>query len=446
MEKIKFFLRVKPHVSILSIPFVILLLLQGVSIIVILLPITFYIIERKFDLSKTFIYSFFIFLLYCQIIYDDTKFNIHDLRLRYFSIFFIFLSIVINFFLLKKRELIYFVNVFVLFFSLNILLFNFISTFYNFNRDTFLNKLDFKYNSLNLKINKSDNPLILIVLDEFSSTSEIFNITNDSIDYKLDVFLKSKGFTVYNKSITKTKRTSLSLPSIFNFNLHNSFKNDSIEKIDKGFQKLSGFDEIFTYNLLVDSLNLKSVNSNSYGLLPFKNGINDPDFYYYWTDRFPSISIFKSIIKKTILGTYLEGENRETKNIDDFRKQSLERMVNLKPLKNNFYYFHLFFPHDPYSFFEEYPNRDLNFITISESEYLEEHIKYKRWFVDKLIDVFDDLSFKNSRIIITGDHGFRYNKLINPELTNIYFKGFPIEVSKKINNVQDLGYLINESF
>lgn len=446
MKKIKFFLKKKPQVSILSIPFVILSLIEGVNIIVLLLPVTFYIIERKFDLSKTFIYSFFIFLFYCQIIFDDTKFNIHDLRLRYFSIMFIFFSLTINFLLLKKRDLIFFVNVFILFFSLNILLFNFISGLNNFNRNAFLDKLDFKYNNSTLKVNKSENPLILIVLDEFSSTSEIYNLTNDSIDYKLDVFLKSKGYSVYNKSITKTKRTSLSLPSIFNFNLHNSFKNDSIEAKDKGFQKLSGFGEIFSYNLLVDSLNLKSVNSNSFGLLPFKNGINDPNFYYYWTDKYPNISIFKSIINRTILGTYLEGENRVTKNIDNFRKQSLERMINLKPLNNNFYYFHLFFPHDPYSFFEEYPNRELNFITISESEYLEEHIRYKRWFVDKLINVFDDFSFKNSRVIITGDHGFRYNKLINPELTNIYFKGFPIEATNKVNNVQDLGYLINESF
>ena len=54
--------------------------------------------------------------------------------------------------------------------------------------------------------------------------------------------------------------------------------------------------------------------------------------------------------------------------------------------------------------------------------------------------------FENCRVIITGDHGFRFSKDFDPTLTNIYFKGYSKEVTNKIEFIQDLGYLINESF
>ena len=444
--KIRKLLDEKPLVSILSIPFVLMLLLESASPGVLLVPVVFFLIESKLDFSKKYFYAFFVFLFYCQIIFDDTKFSLQDLRLRHFSLLFLIFSILLNYTLLRKRKLIKFINVFLLIFSCNILLFNLFFSLKEFNREEFLINLDFKYNKIDLNTNKSTRPVILIVLDAFSSTSEIFNHTKDSLDLELDLFLKSKDYLIYNKTITKTERTTLSLPSIFNFNLHNSFKNDSIEMLDKYFQKLNGFGEVFKENLLVDSLNLKSIDAYSYGLVRFVNGINDQDFFYFWEDEFPNLSVLNAILNKTIIGTYLHGVNRETTYIDNFRKQSLEKLINLKPKENSFYYFHLFFPHDPYSFFEEYPNRDLNFLTLSENEYLEEHIKYKRWFTHKLITTLNKTSFESSRVIITGDHGFRHNKIINPRLTNIYFKGYTIDVTDKVNSVQDLGYLINESF
>ena len=106
----------------------------------------------------------------------------------------------------------------------------------------------------------------------------------------------------------------------------------------------------------------------------------------------------------------------------------------------------MFFPHDPFSYYEEYPNVKLNYLTISEEEYLSEHIKYKRWFIDKFIDLLESNDFQNSRVIIAGDHGFRYNKSITPELTNIYLKGYnSIDANNDIT-VQQIGSIILESF
>lgn len=154
----------------------------------------------------------------------------------------------------------------------------------------------------------------------------------------------------------------------------------------------------------------------------------------------------KNIVSKTIIETVVNGLDRDTKKIDLFRKNSIEQLENLVPTKKSFYYFHLFFPHDPFSYYEEYPNVKLNYLTISEEEYLSEHIKYKRWFIDKFIDLLESNDFQNSRVIIAGDHGFRYNKSITPELTNIYLKGYnSIDANNGIT-VQQIGGIILESF
>jgi hypothetical protein len=50
------------------------------------------------------------------------------------------------------------------------------------------------------------------------------------------------------------------------------------------------------------------------------------------------------------------------------------------------------------------------------------------------------------RIILTGDHGFRSDKRINPHFTFTAFYGFNNYDLEKINSVQDLGSLINGSF
>ena len=50
--------------------------------------------------------------------------------------------------------------------------------------------------------------------------------------------------------------------------------------------------------------------------------------------------------------------------------------------------------------------------------------------MNKFINLLEDADFQNSRVIITGDHGFRHNKSINPDLTNIYLKGYS-ELNKK---------------
>ena len=83
-------------------------------------------------------------------------------------------------------------------------------------------------------------------------------------------------------------------------------------------------------------------------------------------------------------------------------------------------------------------------------EYFIEHIKFRRFTTKKLLEILSNEKFKNTRIIICGDHGFRGTSKnaqeINPNLTTLYTKGFNHNDIDSINYVQDLSYLILNSF
>ncbi len=431
--------------SILSLPFTIEVLFDFGAVSVLLIPITLYFLDIKVNPSKYFVFFILCFLFYNNIIYYDTHLKLHELRLRYFSSIFLLISFCINLICLKNKNVIKYVNVFFLFLSISFVATKTYNSFSLFDRSSFLEKLNFEYKTSTLEIAKSDDPVILIILDGLSSSEEIFKHTKDSIDLKLDFNLKKRGYKVISNARTESLRTTITLPSLFNFNLHNSIDKDSIENIDKGLQTIDGFQEIFNENLLVDSLLTRSVKSYSFGIGEFTRGINNDDFCYPWGDSCYGSSL-ENILSKTIIETIIHGLDRDTEKVDLFRKNALEQLENLVPVQKSFYYFHLFFPHDPYSYFEEYPNVPLNYLTISEEEYLSEHIKYKRWFVDKFIDLIEDADFQNSRIIIAGDHGFRHNKSIAPELTNIYLKGYNSINANNDITVQQIGNIILESF
>lgn len=441
----------KPSLFIITFPFLILLLIETNELVFIYYSLIFLILDflffYKIRESYTVYIIFFInFILYTQFLFNDSKFTLHDLRLRYFTfIYFILLFILVI--IIKKLKISFkFHNTFVMFFSFTLLLNNYMSSQKIFNRSNFLSDLNYSYLKKNINDENKISPVILIVLDEFSSTDEIFKYTKDSIDIDIDNFFLDKNYTVKPSFRSKTLRTALSLPSIFNFNFHNGVNNDSIENIDKGLQKIPGFEKLLRDNLLVDSLNIKGIKSYSYGIAPFKKGINSDSFYYYWDNRNPNQNNISKIIDKTIIGTYLNNRKRKFKHFDEFRKETLSALKFEKFESNSFYYFHLYFPHDPFSYFDEYPAKNLNYYTIDEKQYLDEHIAYKRWFVKKFKSILEMKKFNDARVIITGDHGFRFNNSIEPSLTSGYFKGYSKNSTDQINSVQDIGYLIFESF
>ncbi len=415
-----------------------------------IIPIIIYLVDIKsikfFSLKyfKEAVSFILILVLFLQIFYDDTHLFIHELRFREFTLIFILIELFVFVSLIKLKDFT-FLNIFFLIFSITQLITGLIPE-KKFVRDSFLEKLEYSFDTTKEINEKSNAPVVLIVLDEYSASEEIFKMTKDSVDFKLEEYLDKKNYTIKSNFKTKSLRTSISLPSIFNFNFHNNIINDSIENVDKGLQIIPDFGKLVRDNLLVDSLNIKNINSYSYGMFPFKNGINSEDFYYYWENKHPNKNLLSIFFRKTVIWSIIKNINRESTTFDLFRKSALDKFEEIIFEKKSFYYFHLYFPHDPFTYYDEYPSKDLNYLLLSEDQYLDEHIKYKRWFQEKLISILDKKLDENTRIIIVGDHGFRYNSKVDPAMTIGAFKNYSKNSLKQINSVQDVGYLINSSF
>ena len=132
----------------------------------------------------------FCFLFYNNLIYYDTHLKLHELRLRYFSSLFLIISFLINLICFSNKLYSKYINGFFLFLSLTFLVTESYSSFLSFDRSVFLKTLDFKYLGNEFNVKKTDEPVILIVLDELSSDKEIYNHTQDSLDLKLSLYLK----------------------------------------------------------------------------------------------------------------------------------------------------------------------------------------------------------------------------------------------------------------
>jgi len=336
------------------------------------------------------------------------------------------------------------------------------------NKEGLINELKPSFEWDNKNYNKSNKPIVLIILDELPSSTEIFKFSQDSIDFKLGKELSKMGFFIKDPFMSVSTHTRYSIPSILNFNLHTSEKIKVLEKNSK----LRTADEDMIYlierNLLADSLNTKSISSFSYGLLPFKNSSSlVSNFKYPWGTNNDDIAFLKNYafinlaLKSSSFGFFYKLYNRKSvygSEKDNFRKQVINELSSGEFLNNTFYYFHLYMPHYPFSYFDEYPlegkaenlrGEDFNNYMAS-NRYLLEYIEYSRFSTEKILKILSLDKFEDCRIIITGDHGFRGTaqnaEEINPHLTSIYTKGFREKDIETLKSVQDLSYLIFNSF
>ena len=75
------------------------------------------------------------------------------------------------------------------------------------------------------------------------------------------------------------------------------------------------------------------------------------------------------------------------------------------------------------------------------------YLNYWNFTNIKLLSLLKNLTRENKyRIILTGDHGYRGDKKIDPHNTFTAFYGFEKADIEQIKSVQDLGSLINHYF
>jgi hypothetical protein len=398
---------------------------------------------------KVLYISFLVIFFYCKILFNDTEIILHELRFREFFIIFSAFVFLIMSIILRLNKGLEFINIFFFLFGCTFFFDTESNKFYN--KDYLLIQNNFNYEKKLVNKNASSSPVIFLLFDELSSSKEIYNHTQDSTDLAFDISLEKEGFKVISDFYSNSTHTKFSMPSIFNFNLHsNSSLLDSLEKIQNNVTIQKSFYWLASNNLLVDSLNKKSIKAYSYGLFPFNSGIIDNDFIYWWPSFLDPLRLFKnnSFLKEFFQDSLLKAIESvfvDTTSVEEFKVSVFEKFKSLNPKENSFYYFHFFAPHEPYNWKNEYVGKASGGLTPDEE--LDEHIKFRRFILSKTLPLIKSKKFKKCRIVISGDHGFRFNKKnINPNLTNLYLYNYPEDVLKNINSVQDIGYLIQNSF
>jgi len=335
--------------------------------------------------------------------------------------------------LILKRKTIYYkyLNVFLVLFSVMLLFTSIINT----NEKI---KEEFKSNFVSIPPNKSTvKPILLVISDEYTSPDDLYKVYKDSSIYQFSNELTSKGWIVRNSFYSYEISTIHSLGSLFNFNLSKNKEYINEERRNLGASKLMNA-------IIADSLERKKVEIINFGIFHIGK-------YPYFKRLYPyPTSFFEDIMEHTIY--YIIKSNTDNLKISGFTSsyypmETLNRYIfnhladTLNILTNNktFAYIHLFMPHSPMQYKPDFPIRTENNI-----------LNYKAYWDftnQKLNTLLTDLIRGNKyRIILTGDHGYRHDKLINPHYTFSAFYGFNQGSIDKINSVQDLGSLINGSF
>ena len=292
--------------------------------------------------------------------------------------------------------------------------------------------------SLGSNINEVQKPIILIVLDEYSSPNELYKIVKDSSVYNFSNNLKKYGWEVRNSSYTYESSTIHSISSLFNFNLSKDSlydKQNTETIVSKKMMKAE----------LLDSLSSKGVAFNNYGIFHIGNTKPLTQLYLYPT------SFAEHFLIRT---TYAEEKNKSDNfkiknlvnnygNILEYNSYILNNLpVILKENKNkkSFTYVHLFIPHAPFYYGEEFPVKHvINF---------ENYFSFWKFTNTKIEALLDSINKQgNYRIILTGDHGYRRNEhKENYHYSFTAFKGFDSTSLKQIESIQDFGLLINAGF
>ena len=393
---------------------------------------------------KDFFLTLIIYFFYAYIFFKDTLGVIHNLGFHYFSIYF-FCFFFLIFFLLRYYRVDFkssFVKL-ILIFSITILPVKF---FYDSTNTSFINK---NYNQIinngkKLKIDceeTNDTPIVFIVLDELSSDNELKK--NNFKTLTKSIFLKEE-YVIKDDFESLSKQTKISLPSIFNYNI----TNDSIIKKYESKDKYLTTSEdlllkLFKENKLTKDLKSKNWDVNSFGLVDFSGGINHSNFIYEWdrenklTGVFGKYELIENLFKLSVVNFY---EKRDFKNkfplASKIRKDVFNVLDTINFKKKNFYYFHIYMPHFPYHFPDEYTYKEEN---------LSNYNSYRNFTLNKLSTVLDKKKFNKIKLIVSGDHGYRWDSLINPYKSMVFFKGFDKCNLKKVKYVQDIGSLIISS-
>ena len=375
---------------------------------------------------------FFYGLYISSFIQKQLKENFHIMiRGRTIIEFSIILFILLILILRKKTIHYKYLNVFLVLFS-GISLF---TSIINTNEKI---KQEFKSSFISIPLNNSPiKPILLIISDEYTSPDGLYQIYKDSSVYQFSNKLSKKGWITKNSFYSYETSTIHSLSSLFNFNLSKNKIFGNLKTEDIGASKIIN-------STIADSLKKKKIDIINFGIFnigksPYLNRL------YFYPNSFIENIMMHTIyytIKSNTGNLNESGFARSYYPMETHNKYIFNHLADtLNTLTNNktFAYIHLFMPHSPMQYKPNFPIRtEINLLNYK---------AYWDFTNQKLNTLLTDLIRGNEyRIILTGDHGYRSEKRINPHYTFSAFYGFNQESIDKINSVQDLGCLINGGY
>lgn len=446
LKKVSIFLIALPYLcfnyeNTIHSPFFSLTQLQFIFATILLIDmlikwILFKINEKAYTIISLFI--LFINILFFYGLYITTfiqmevqKYFLYVIRGRTIIEFFLGLFILLIFFLKKKHINFRYLNIFLIIFSLITIT----TSVKNFKEKR---KEEYKSSFIYVPTKNSHiKPIILIISDEYTSPDGLYQIFKDSCIYQFSNKLSKKGWITKNSFYTYEVSTIHSLSSLFNFNLskNKKYSNELIANIAKS--KLA-------HAIIADSLEKKKVDIINFGIFhigkyPYFNRL-----YFYPNSLIEDIlihSIYYTIKSNTgnfnksgLASSYYP---METHNRYIFT-HLIDTLSNINQPKS-FVYTHLYMPHGPIHYKPLFTKMTVNNIN-----------NYKAYwnFTNQKLELLLTALIKENkfRIILTGDHGYRGDKRINPNYTFTAFYGFNQESIDAVKSVQDLGSLVYGGF
>ena len=360
-------------------------------------------------------------------------------RILFFALF----CILIPVFLIKN--IFTFLNRLAIIFCLTFLLFNTISKSnlpVKSLNDT--QKTNYLYSKKN-KPSASGNTVLLLILDEYSFDPPITHTTK----YRsLFNHLGSIGWIVKKKFKSDEIATTISIASLFNYNLKKVFNTDTLNAFAE-IDKLQIAGDKIKDSFLINDLESKKIKIYNFSFFDFNN----------YPAKFRILPISRNFLELLLQGTLyfqirtgagvFNLQNIRDPNeagINDYNNSvllSLSRQLNnYKP--NTFIYAHLLMPHAPISFTptiypygKKFPFGANNF---------ENYHAYRQFTNDLILDLLLKIKHDSKlKIIISGDHGYRAAQA-DRNFTSAAFYGFDKAQVKSVSTIQDIGILINKTF
>jgi hypothetical protein len=324
-------------------------------------------------------------------------------------------------------------NIFLLIFSSV----NFIGNYQSLgNKKQNINQIKNSYQQIKLT-EKSNKPVILLISDEYNSPDGLYKVYKDSSIYNFSTYLQNHNWIIRNTAYTLEISTIHSLSSLFNFNLSKASNYSKFNISDIGGEKL-------IKAALYDSLALKKINLINFGI--FDIGKSEPlsNLYQYpknFVDQFLNNTV-NYHVKNNTNDLKIEGFNQSFYLYEEHNKFIIDNLSDsLKIIRSNnfFAYAHLYMPHAPKRFRNEFK------VLIKDD--LNSYTSYWMFTNQKLKKMLSELIKENKyRIILTGDHGYRSDARVNASHTFMAFYGFDEHDLSSIKSVQDLGNLINACY